>query len=268
MAGKAITIGEAVVEILLDTKGMEKDARRAQRSLNNISKTAGTLNNIIKTGLIVGIGALTASFAKLTSEVVKTGAAFEQAVTTVGAIMGATDNSEASVSAMKAIENQARLLGSATAFTATEAANAMQDLARAGLDASEIVGASTPALQLAGASASNMGSATSIMAAAMKQFGLEASESTRIADAFTIVQQNTLMDMEHLTSAMRYGGTIAHSFGMNIEEASAALGLFRDLGVEGSTAGTQFRQAMISLAAPAKKAQKTLKAYGADDGGR
>jgi len=262
MAGKSVTLGQAIFELTLDTKKFRIQSLLAQKSFRKIGNAANTLGKTLATGLVAGVAVATAAMVKLGVESAKTGAEFEQSIKTVSAIMGATDGSEKSVAAMQSLTNEARRLGSQTAYTATQAGDAMQNLARAGLNANQIIGASGPALMLAGASASTMSAATDLMASSMKQFGLNADQATRMTDAFTIVQQKTLMDMEHLTSAMRYGGTIAAGMGMGIEETSAALGLFRDLGVEGSTAGTQFRQAMIQLAAPTRKAEKTLKKYG------
>lgn len=260
MAGK-VTLGKAIFELHLDNTKFNAKAKQSQMALNRVKNAANTLGNVMMAGLVTGIAATTAAFTKLYVEAGKTGAQFEQSIKTVSAIMGATDGSDKSLKAMQSLSDEARRLGSQTAYTATQAGDAMQNLARAGLSANEIIGSSGPALMLAGASASSMSAATDLMASSMKQFGMGADQATRMTDAFTVVQQRTLMDMEHLTSAMRYGGTIASQMGMNVEETSAALGLFRDLGVEGSTAGTQFRQAMIQLAAPTRKAEKTLKKY-------
>lgn len=262
MAGKSVTLGQAIFELTLDTKKFKLQSLFAQKSFKKIGRSADMLGKTLATGLVAGIAVATAALVKLGVESAKTGAEFEQSIKTVSAIMGATDGSDKSIAAMESLSAEARRLGAETAYTATQAGDAMQNLARSGMTANQIIGASGPALMLAGASASTMSSATDLMASSMKQFGMNASEATRMTDAFTIVQQKTLMDMEHLTYAMRYGGTIASGLGMNIEETSAALGLFRDLGVEGSTAGTQFRQAMIQLAAPTRKAEKTLKKYG------
>ena len=145
-------------------------------------------------------------------------------------------------------EERARELGASTAFSATQASDAMIELARAGLSANDVIGAIGPALFLAGSSASSMSSATSLLAATMKQFDLSAADATRVSDVFTIAQQKSLFAMDSLTEAMKFGGTVGSAFGMSLEETTAALAQFRDLGVEGSMAGTQFRQAMIALA--------------------
>ena len=186
----------------------------------------------------------------------RVGAEFEQAVATLGAIRGQAGD------ALKPFEDQARLLGETTAFTATEAARGMQELARAGMQTGDIISSSNAALKFAGANATDMTTSTTLLASTMAQFGLTASQSTRVVDVFTTSLQNSLLNVQTLQVAMRYAGAVGASFGRSLEETTAMVALFRDLGLEGSTAGTQFRQAFLRLASPTKKARAVLEQYG------
>ena len=259
------TLTEIAASLKIDTKQFKKELGQAQKGLNTFTKGIGQVNKAMGMLAVGGIAAVTAGLVNLAKSSVQTGMAFEKSLKTLGAIKGFTDlsdaTSEASIS-MEKLERTARELGKSTAYSATQASDAMIELGRAGLTASEISSAIAPSLYLAGASASDLTSATALMSATIKQFSLDSSEATRISDVFTIAQQETMLSMESLTNAMRFAGTVGSAMGMSLEETTAAVGMFRDLGVQGATAGTQFRQMMISLANPTAKAQKTLEKFG------
>ena len=259
------TMAQIGAKLFLDVADYNKGIQSADKNTKGFQKTLANLNNAIGTVLVAGIGAATVAMAAFAKSTVQTGMAFEQSLATVAAVKGFRNISDATSEGGQALaefEKKARELGKSTAYSATQATDAMVELARAGLSTTDVVGAIGPALFLAGSSASSMTSATTLLAATMKQFDLNADSAARITDVFTIAQQKSLFAMDSLAEAMKYGGTIGSAFGMSLEETTAALAQFRDLGVEGSMAGTQFRQAMISLANPTAKAQATLKRYG------
>lgn len=255
-------LGKLVAVVTADTTKFTKSMLEVEGRLKGVNRVAKSTGVAFAAAAATGIGALTVAFQQLSEEVVKTGATFEQSITTLGALKGAADLSgKAFQDSLIPLENQARLLGEKTLFTATQAANAMQSLARAGMSVNEILGTSGSALLFAGANATTMSGATGLLAATMAQFNMTSSESAHITDVFTVALQNSLLDMESLTTSMRYAGSVAASLGMSLEETTAAIALFRDLGLDGSTAGTQFRQAMLALAGPTEKARGVLEKY-------
>ena len=259
------TMAQIGAKLFLDVAQYNKGIQSANSKTQGFQKTLGSLNKIIGTALVGSIAVATAAMAKLTQGAIETGSAFETSLATVAAVKGFRDINNAASEGGQALaefEKKARELGKSTAYSATQASDAMIELARAGLSTDDVLGAIGPSLFLAGSSASSMSSATALLAATMKQFDLTAQDASRVSDVFTIAQQKSLFAMDSLSEAMKYGGTIGSAFGMSLEETTAALAQFRDLGVEGSMAGTQFRQAMISLANPTSKATKTLEKYG------
>ncbi len=236
-------------------KSIEDLESSLKSSFGSINGSIQSIGSSINQYLIFGLQAATLTAAALSVQMIRIGAEFEQAVTTLGAIRGQSGVD------LKPFEEQARLLGETTAFTATEAAKGMQELARAGMRTGDIIASSNSALKFAGANATNMTTSTTLLAATMAQFGLSASQSTRVVDVFTTALQNSLLNVDTLQVAMRYAGAVGSSFGRSLEETTAMVALFRDLGLEGSTAGTQFRQSFLRLASPTKKAKEALKKY-------
>ena len=232
-------------------EGIKKSETRLKTFEGSIKSTFSKLDSGMKMALTAGTAAL-AGFGVATAV---TGAKFEQSMQTVGAISGATRDE------MAALEQKARQLGATTTFTATESATAMQAFARAGMKTNEVLEATGPALFLAGAAGEDMALATNTMAASLAQFGYDADQSGRVADVFTVALQNSLFDLRSLTEAMKYGGAVGNAFGMSIEQTTASLALFRDLGLEGSMAGTRFRMAMAAAAKGTDKAKTALAGY-------
>ena len=259
-------LGRLSVIVTADTRQLVTGLQNAAGETKNFNKS---MNQILTTlgARFVGVFA-SAAFAvgELGREVGSVGAEFEKAITVLGAIQGEKlfdfDPNVGFDEAIAPLADAARELGAATTFTATEAAEAMQNLARAGLGTGEIIGSVGAALNFAGANATTLDKSTALLAATMAQFNLTSRDSVRITDTFTVALQNSLLDVRSLTVAMRYAGTIGASLGMSLEQTTAAVAMFRDLGLEGSTAGTQFRQAMLALTSPTKKARDTLDRLG------
>ncbi|KON90391.1 hypothetical protein AF332_20565 [Sporosarcina globispora] len=62
--------------------------------------------------------------------------------------------------------------------------------------------------------------------------------------------------------AFKYVGPVANSLGMSIEEVSAAIGIMTNSGLDGSSAGTALRAALLALNNPAKEQEKLMKELG------
>jgi len=160
------------------------------------------------------------------------------------------------------LRKKARELGATTSFTAKEAAKGMYDLASAGMTTKEILTATGSAMKLAGATASDMSQATHIVAATLKQFNLDATESKRIVDTYAGAITKSLLTMDKLTEAMKYAGTTGAALGWSIEETTAAVAQFAQLGLEGTMSGTNLRMAMIALSRQSDQMTEALREMG------
>lgn len=163
---------------------------------------------------------------------------------------------------LKALEDKARDLGMTTAFTGTQAAEGMYALASAGMTTYEVIDSIDAAMKFAGATASTMTQSTGLLAATMKQFNLDASESTRITDIFAEAITSSQLTTERLSEAMKYAGTVGAGLGWSLEQTTAAVAQFANLGLEGSMAGTNLRMAMLQLVKGSNKATAALKEVG------
>ena len=250
------TIAKLWVELGFKDAEFQKGVKKAGAAISQLNSAGNALSSTFGGVANKAVMALTGSMTAFLAATTVVGAKFDREMSFVGAITGAT------ATEMGLLEDKARDLGKTTMYSATEAANAMQSFARVGMDTTQIIAASTPALQLAGAAGHDLAATTQTMAATMAQFNLEASEAGRISDVMGTAITNSLFDMNSLSEAMKYGGTVGKAFGMSLEQTTAAMSLFRNMGLEGSLAGTQFRMAMASAAKMSGEKEKVLKKLG------
>ena len=209
---------------------------------------AGQLVTALKAAAVAAAGLATASAV--------VGVSFESQMKKVGVIAGATAEE------MGALTDEARRLGATTSFSATEAAQAMEVLASAGLKTSDIIAATGQAMVLAGAGGTSLETSASIVASTLSQFSLAAGQAGRVADVFARATADSQFQVDDLGEALKYGGPTAASFGMSLEQAVAIMAQFRDLGLEGSMAGTALRSSLSQASQQTKVNSDTLAKYG------
>lgn len=153
-------------------------------------------------------------------------------------------------------------LGSATKFTATEAAEGMENLTRAGFSVEESLGAASSVLALAASDNMDLGTAADITANIIRSMGLSAEkDSQRVADVLALTSAKTNTDVISLGEAFKMSASTASMFHMSIEETAAVLGKLADSGLRGTLGGTSFTNMMVKLAKPSKKAAALMEQY-------
>lgn len=181
---------------------------------------------------------------------------FEAQMSRVQAIAGATGEE------LKSLTDLAIELGAKTSFSAMETAQGMENLASAGFNTNEIMEAMPGLLDLAASSGSELATASEIAANTIRQFGLEAKETTHIADVLAEASARTNAQVEDMGEAMKYAGPSAHDMGISMEELAAAIGIMSDAGIKGSQAGTSLRGALSRMAKPTKQMRDEMKKLG------
>lgn len=183
-------------------------------------------------------------------------AGFEDQMAKVGAV------SRASSEEMAALEATARELGATTQFTAVQVGEAEQYLAMAGFSAKENIAALPGVLNLAAATATDLGRAADISSDILSAFGLKAEEMTRVADVLALTCATANVNMELLGDTMKYVAPVARMAGLSLEETAAMAGLLGNVGIKGSQAGTTLKAMLNKMAAPTKEAQELFQKLG------
>lgn len=188
---------------------------------------------------------------------VRTAIEFEQSMLNVKSVINGITEDE-----FKALNDEAKRLGAATSFSASEAAEGMKYLAMAGFNTNQIIAAMPGLLDMAKAGVIDLGRASDISSNILSAFGISAGEMGRVADTLTMAFTTSNTTLESLGYTMKYVGPIARAAGMSLEEAAAMAGLLGNVGIQGEMAGTQLRAMLNRLAAPVGPAQEKLKELG------
>ncbi len=188
----------------------------------------------------------------------KTIGEFEQTMAKISAISGIK---KTSMEFMQLTE-VARELGATTKFTAAQAAEGLLYLAKTGYNTREQMDAIRPVLHLASTELMDFGHTADLVTNITRQFNLSAKDTTKVVDTLLTTANNTNVSVEQLAEGMKFVGPVAASMGMSLSEASAALGVLGNAGIQGSLAGVQLRAVLTSLLGPTLGASKRFREMG------
>lgn len=192
--------------------------------------------------------------------------------TFVGAVQGAA-SLEAKLSEVRAVagataEDMALLrkaaedAGATTKFSAEEGADALGNLARAGLSAQQAITALPATLQLAQAGQIGLAESAEIVTRTIAGFNLEAADAGRIADVLAQGANASNTSVLGLGQALSYAAPTAVSLGLSLETTVAIIGKFADAGIDASRAGTALNAILSQFSDPASRFRKELAAMG------
>lgn len=191
-------------------------------------------------------------------DIIQTGEQFSSSMSEVAAISGATAEE------LQRLEEAARLYGSTTKFSATEAADALKYMALAGWSAQQSIDGLSAVLDLAAASNMDLGRASDIVTDYITAFGLEVEDAAHFVDIMTYAQNNSNTTTEMLGEAYKNCAATAASMGFTVEEVTAALMTMANAGVKGGEAGTTLNTLMTRLATNAKNCADELGELGVE----
>lgn len=148
----------------------------------------------------------------------------------------------------------AKKMGAETFFTAKQAAEGMEALARAGLKSTDIMAALPKVLQLAAAEGIDLKTATDIVVKASNQFGISMKQAGKITDIFAFTSKNTATNVSQLAEGLKFVGTKAGR-GLNItmQQTVGVLGLLSNVAADASVGGTVLNNALIKIGQNAKR---------------
>lgn len=144
------------------------------------------------------------------------------------------------------------------AVSAADAAQAMSQLARAGLSVEDSVAGARGVLELASAAMISNADAAELTASALNAFGLEGTDAVHVADLLANAANNAQGSISEMGAAMQQASAIAHQVGLSLDNTVAILTQFARHGLRGSDAGTSLRTALSRLIAPTHKAAQLI----------
>lgn len=244
------------VRLLADTASYEAKMAKAGASAEQLAgglEKTGSKTGMITNGLALA-GAAATAFGVMA---VKTFADFDASMSTVQANTGAT------ASQMDALRQAAIDAGADTVYSASEAADGINELGKAGLSTTDILsGGLSGALNLAASDGMAVGEAAELMATTLKEFNLTGADSSKVADALAAGAGKAVGSAHDLGLALNQAGMVSHSFGISMQETTGTLAAFANSGMIGSDAGTSLKTMLIALANPSTKAANLMEELG------
>ena len=257
------SIAKAYVQIIPSAQGI-------QGSLTNLlggeadvaGKNAGgkfsaAMGGALKYGSIA-LAAAGASMLAFGKDAVQAGMSFDSSMSQVAATMGTT------VDQIGELRELSLEMGSTTAFSASEAADALNYMALAGYDADTSMTMLPNVLNLAAAGGMDLALASDMITDSQSALGLSLEETSVLVDQMAQAASKSNTSVSQLGEAiLTVGGTASYMYG-GTEELATVLGVLADNGIKGSEGGTHLRNMLLSLSAPTDKAQATLKQLGVE----
>lgn len=260
----AIDVGSAVGHLDLDINGFLKSLKTAQNEAEDTTKrisstigghlqsagknleTVGSTLTKTVTAPIIGLGGL----------VIKTSSTFESAMSRVQAVSGASGGE------LQKLNKKAQELGATTAWSASEVADGMTEMAKAGWSASDIIDGMAGVLNSASASGEDLAQVSTIVADAITGFGLKAKDASRVADLLTQSANAGTIDITDLGESFKYISPIAKTMGFSIEDVTTAISAMSMSGIKGSQAGTALRTMFARMVKPTDDVKSAMNELG------
>lgn len=258
-----------IIETEQELKRLQEQAIESNAALAKIEEIGGKLETV--GNKITGVGQkllpVTAGVTALGTAAVKTTADFDSSMSQVQATMGIakdamSDLNGKSVNTMDALRDLAKQMGSQTAFSASECADAMNYLALAGYDTQEIYDTLPTVLNLAAAGGIDLASASDMVTDAMSALGMETSEADTMVDQMAKTASSTNTSVAQLGEGILTIGATARTIKGGTAELNTALGILANNGIKGAEGGTHLRNVILSLQNPTDKAASQMEALG------
>ena len=243
-----------------------KIAGKVESSFTNALGKAGSgIKGLTKT-ITAATTAAAAAVGAMAAAAVNVGKEFESAMSQVQATMLLDTSTAEGAAAYATLEEAARECGRSTAFSATEAAEALNYLALAGYDADKAATALPTVLKLAGAGAMDLAAASDMVTDSMSALGIEATKEnlTGFSDQLAQTASKANTSVAQLGEAILTVGGTAKGLAGGTTELNTALGILADNGLKGAEGGTHLRNMILSLQNPTDNAAKALKKMGVD----
>lgn len=247
---------------------LQREIVETENALKNLQAEAATTNQLFakmdalggsftKAGdAISGAGKkilpVSAAVGGLGAMAVKTAGDFDQAMSQVKALSGATGDD------FLKLRDKAREMGATTKFSATDAANAMGYMAQAGWTTEQMVSGIDGVMNLAAASGEDLAMTSDIVASSLTAFGLKAKDAGHFADVLAVASAASNTDVAMMGETFKYAAPIAGALGFSVEDAAEAVGLMSNAGIKSTQAGTSLRTIMTSLSQDFKVAGKSI----------
>lgn len=252
---------DVLVRMKADTKNYDANIAKARRQLEQFKKDNLSFGGVMKqttsamTGMAMQFASVAAAIGatkKVVGDMIRINKQFEQSTANLASIIGK------SVSDISALTTQAKQLGATTRYTAMQITELQTNLARLGFTQQEILNSTTAVQAFATATGADLGEAANLAGAALRGFGLNATEMERVASVLSVSTTKSALSFEKLATAIPIVAPVAKQFGFTIEDTVTLLAKLSDAGMDASTAATATRNIFLKMANDSGKLSQAL----------
>lgn len=238
-----------------ELQDLESQINQTGAAVTNITGDFNSFTSSAKANakdLIKAFAAVTAAVIAAGKSAVDAGMDFESSMANVAATMGFSteelkDSGSEAAQTYKMLSEFAQELGKSTAYSATEASDALNYMALAGFDAETSISMLPKVLNLAAAGEIELAEASDMVTDTQSALGLSVEDTAKLVDKMAKTASKTNTSVGQLGQAMLKIGGTAKSLKGGTTELSAALGVLADNGIKGAEGGTKLRNTILSL---------------------
>lgn len=199
----------------------------------------------------------TAGLVGLGAAVLKTAADYEQSLSQLQAVSGAT------AAEMEQLAAKAKSIGAETAFGTSEGVAGMEELAASGLKVTDILnGGADAAVALAAAGGTSLPNAARIAATAMSAWALEGKDVIDVSNRLAAAANVSRFGVEDMGQAFGSVAATAAAMNVGLDETSAAIASLADATASGGDAGTSLKSFLLALPGNSKEAKDAIAELG------
>ena len=235
------------IELEINTKG------NAKTEISNLSQKIIGLNQGLQL-LRIAANAVVKPF----SAVIAEGRSFSDKMANVLAV------SKLTTKQFKELSDEAKRIGKTTAFSASEAAGAMTELAKAGFSADKILRTTAEAMKLAGATSTDLSTAAGVLAVQYGLFEKQGVSAEKMVNLMVKTANASVQSFGDLSEALKTASPIASTLGISFEEVTAMIGVMAEQGFKGEQAGVAIRAMLSRLIKPSGEAAAAIERLGID----
>ncbi len=248
--------GEAAESAQKELEKLKKEEEESAESAQEFGKKGAQAMETISSAIAAaGIANALKGIAQAYMECINVAGNYEETMSTVEALSGASAREMEELSAM------AKQLGAETKFTAQESAEAMTYMAMAGWETTDMLQGMDGVIQLAAASGEELGKVSDIVTDNLTAFGMAASDTAHFSDVLAAAATNSNTSVSIMGETFKQSASIAGALGYSVDDVAVAVGLMANSGIKGSIAGTALKNTFNGLLEGATLAGEALGEY-------
>lgn len=243
-----LNASEAMKKAHSSLKQVNDQTKQTIQSVDNMGSSMSNMASKVKSALA------TIGIAKVGKDIVSTYATFEQSMSKVEALSGATGSD------LEALTAKAKEMGEKTSKSASESADALGYMALAGWDTNQMLTGLEPILRASEAGGLDLARTSDLVTDSMSTLGIQTEDLGHYLDVVSKLQASSNTNLAQAQEAyIACGGTLKN-MNVPLEESATLLGLMANRGKKGSEAGNSLNSILVNLMGTGGQASKALEA--------